>query len=391
MTKISRRGLLRAGAAVAAATAFPMINKGRYRVFAASDQDYSQRAIDLVQRSLVIDMLAILHPLDNLFPNPPTENVLAITPEHMEKIRGSGIDVWHPAVGIAGPHVYSDCLRFVAGLNAVVAEYPDDLQRVDGISDFEQIRGNGKIGVIIGIQNSDHFRTPDDVNHFHNLGQRVSQLTYNAQNLIGSGSTERVDGGVSDFGAAIIDRMNRVGMAVDTSHCGDRTTLDAMDISSKPVLITHSNARVLADGHPRTKPDEAIVACAKTGGVVGITGVRQFVSHKEPTNIESLLDHYDHVAKIAGVEHVGIGSDMDPDGYDDMSPELGAMLRSGYKATYRFRDKIDTDGFDHPQRVFDLTDGLIRRSYSDANIEAILGGNFRRALGEIWTIGGQSS
>ena len=115
-----------------------------------------------------------------------------------------------------------------------------------------------------------------------------------------------------------------------------------------------------------------------------LTGVRNFVRDKEPTNITHVIDHIDYVAKQVGVEHVGVGSDMDMDGYDDIPEPAYSALKSGYKDTYKFRDKIDTDGFDHPKRIFDLTDGLIGRGYSDDDIRLILGGNFKRVLGNIW-------
>ena len=219
---------------------------------------------------------------------------------------------------------------------------------------------------------------------FYGLGQRVSQLTYNSRNRIGNGSTERVDGGISDFGVGIVERMNEVGMAVDVSHCGDQTTLDAFEISTKPVLITHSNVRSLVAGHPRCKTDEAIKKMAATGGVMGITGVRMFVRSEEPTTIEHMLDHFDHVARLIGVEHLGVGSDIDLHGYDAMPEEQNRQLRAGYKGSYGFRDKIDIEGVDHPKRMFDLTEGLMRRGYSDEDIQGILGANFRRVLGEIW-------
>ena len=117
---------------------------------------------------------------------------------------------------------------------------------------------------------------------------------------------------------------------------------------------------------------------------MGITGVRMFVSDKEPTTIETALDHFDHVAKLIGPEHLGVGSDIDLYGYDAMPPALNAQLRAGYKGSYGFREKIDIEGLNHPKRMFDLTEGLIRRKYSDANIEGILGGNFRRVLTQIW-------
>ena len=180
--------------------------------------------------------------------------------------------------------------------------------------------------------------------------------------------------------------MNKLGMAVDVSHCGDKTTLDAFEVSKKPVLITHSNCRTLNPNHPRCKTDEAIKAMGAKGGVMGITEVRMFVSPREPTGVDAMLDHYDYVAKLVGVEHVGVGSDIDLLGYDAMPPDEYKQLKAGYKSTYGFRDKIDLDGYTFAKRPFDLAEALIRRNYSDANIEAILGGNFRRVLKEIWTV-----
>src|SRR6185436_6304586 len=107
--------------------------------------------------------------------------------------------------------------------------------------------------------------------------------------------------GISDFGATIIERMNAVGMAVDVSHCGDKTSSDAFDLSKKPVLITHSNARALNPGHPRCKPDDVIKKVGAAGSVMGISGVRNFVTAKEPTTIEHLLDHFDYIGKLIGI------------------------------------------------------------------------------------------
>jgi membrane dipeptidase len=258
--------------------------------------------------------------------------------------------------------------------------------RIDSVADLERVKSSGKIGVIIGVQNSEHFRRLDDIDYYFALGQRVSQLTYNARNMIGNGSTERRDDGLSDFGVSVVERMNKLGMAVDVSHSGDRTTIDACDVSTKPVLFTHSNSRVLSGGHPRTKTDEAITKMAATGGVMGITAVRMFVKKEEPTTVEDVLNHFDHVRDLVGPEHLGVGSDIDLYGYDKMPPEENERLRAAYKGSYAFRDKIDIEGLDHPKRMFDLTEGLIRRKYSDDDIRGVLGGNFQRVLSAIWTV-----
>jgi membrane dipeptidase len=235
----------------------------------------------------------------------------------------------------------------------------------------------------MGLQNADQFQKAEDVAFFYGIGLRCAQLTYNSQNRIGSGSTERVDGGVSDFGVTIIEAMNKAGMLIDVSHSGDRTTLDAIAASPRPIAITHSNCRALV-GHPRAKPDEPIRALAAKGGVMGITGVRNFVTRRDPTTVAHIVDHIDHVVKLVGIDHVGIGTDSDLNGYDDVSPEMNKRLRGAYKDSYAFREKIDVDGFDHPMKMYDLTEELIRRRYSNANISAVLGGNFMRLLTSTW-------
>jgi membrane dipeptidase len=384
---VSRRSLLRtATAAVTATLVAPYLNLGRYRLFAWSAQEYTQRCVDLVRGSLVIDMLG-LTTINGETQERWGAGYAGLTAADVEDFRSSEIDVFHIASGVGGrttEQAYQNVLSFVGAYNSIVANRPDVFVRIDSAEDLATVRGSGRTGILIGIQNSSHFRSVEDVKHFHDLGQRVSQLTYNSRNMIGNGSTERVDGGISDFGVAIVEEMNRVGMAVDVSHSGDRTTLDACEVSSAPVLYTHSNARALNPGHPRCKTDEAILRMAETGGVMGITGVRNFVAAAEPTTVEHYLDHFDHVRDLVGVEHLGVGSDIDLHGYDDMPAEQYEQLKANYKGSYAFRDKIDIDEIAHPKRMFDVTDGLIRRGYTDDHIRAILGANFQRVLGEIW-------
>jgi membrane dipeptidase len=364
--------------AFAASITFPMINVGRYTVFAATPHKYSARAMKLIERSLVIDMLA---PLKLDFS--PAAYSTPLTEQQATMFRESGITGFHNALGIGGPQAYELALGFMAAWQGFAGRNSDLFSLVGRAEDLDHAKAQRKIAVIMGIQNAAHFRQPADVKTFYELGQRCAQLTYNTQNLIGSGSTERGDGGVSDFGAAIIKAMNDVGMLVDVSHCGDKTTLDAIDISSVPIAITHANCRAL-NNHPRLKTDEAIRKLAAKGGVMGITGVRNFVRDREPTTVEHMVDHIDHVVKLVGIEHVGVGSDADLNGYDDMPPDQLKKLRSSYKESYSFREKLDTDGYDHPKKIFDLTDALIARGYSDDNIAAVLGGNFRRLLGGTW-------
>ena len=371
--------------AAAGLIAAPMINTGRYKLFAYSSTEYSAKAIDIMGRTPVIDMLSVLTldfpKQDKWMADPDT-----FTAADFQPFKDSGINIIHPAIGLGGTNAFETALRWFASWNAFIANNDSYFMRVDSSNDIDRVKKSGKLGVVLGLQNAQHFRSPADVDFFRSIGQRVSQLTYNSRNLIGNGATERRDEGISDFGVAIIERMNKVGMAIDVSHCGDRTTLDAFEISKKPVLITHSNARALVPGHPRVKTDEAIKKVGETGSVIGITGVRMFVKNDEPTTIEDFLNHFDHVRKLIGPEHLGVGSDIDLYGYDKMPPEINKQLRAGYKGSYGFREKIDIEGIDHPKRMFDLTEGLIRRKYSDADIVGILGGNFARVLKQIWAV-----
>ena len=369
---------------LAAAIAVPMINRGRFTLVPWNSTEYTARCLGLVERALVIDMLS---PLTLNFPlmGKWNANPELFSAADFERFRSSGINIFHTAVGTGGPDAYDSTYQFIANWNGFLAGNDRSFMRIDSVADFGAVKGSGKIGIMLGVQNSEHFRRPGDVNTFYAMGQRVSQLTYNSRNMIGNGSTERRDEGLSDFGVSIVDRMNTVGMAVDVSHCGDQTSLDAFEASKKPVLVTHSNARALNPGHPRCKPDSVIKAVGKAGSVMGITGVRNFVKGAEPTTIEDLLNHFDYVAKMIGVDHVGVGSDIDLDGYDDMPPEDYKRLKASYKSNYAFRDKIDIDEVAHPKRMYDLTDGLIRRKYTDDQILGILGGNFRRVLSEIWS------
>ena len=370
----SRRGLLK-GFGAAALVSAPGMAWAEQALLA----DVSGPAKALMDRAVVIDMLG---PLSLDFTSDAFRD--ALTPEEVEEFRTSGVTAFHNSYGVGGTDAHQSVLQYMAAWNGFVARNAGLFTLVDRAEDIQAAKESGKIAIIMGVQNSSHFRTPDDVELFYDLGQRVSQLTYNSQNRLGSGSTDRVDGGVSDFGASIIAKMNEIGMLVDVSHCGDQTTLDAIEISERPIAITHSNCRALND-HPRLKTDEAIRKLAAKGGVMGITGVRNFVRGEEPTTVEHIVDHIDHVAQLTGIEHVGVGTDTDLNGYDDMSPEMNKMLRASYKGSYAFRDKLDTDGFDDPAKFYHLTEALLRRGYGDDDVLLIMGGNFQRLLTEIWS------
>ncbi len=346
-----------------------MINRGRFSLFAQSETEYSVRAIDLVRRSTVIDMLGLLT-LDYNKLSAWEADPGRFRQADFLRLRDSGITVFHPAVGYTAGDIYTESLRDIIGWNVFIKAHGEQFQRVESVAHFKQAKALGKVGILIGEQNSAHFRTVEDVEFFYSLGQRVSQLTYGG-NRIGGGSSDHRDDGLSAYGVSIVERMNEVGMAVDLSHCGDRTTMNAIEASRKPVLVTHSNCRALVPGSARCKTDEAITHIAAKGGVMGITMVRAFVRSAGRVTIEHVLDHIDHLTKLVGVEHVGIGSDVDLDGRDIL---------------VRPARRFDLDGMDYAKKIYDLTEGLVSRNYSSRNIELILGANFERALTETWTV-----
>jgi membrane dipeptidase len=389
---MDRRSALRTLALSAAAA--PAVLRGRYALFAQSAREYSDRAIRLVAESPVVDMLCQFRFADLRVegPRPPgswLSDPTAFTEEDFAVYRDSGVDVI--ALG-RGENSREGALRFMAEWNGFIASHTDWLTRVDDPRDLAEAGRSGKVGIMITCQNSEHFEDVDDVDLFHGLGQRVSQLTYNFQNRLGAGFLEHDDGGLSVFGHRVLERMQEVGMVVDLSHCADRTTLDALDAATRPVIFTHASCRALLPGFMRCKTDQAIRGLARGGGVMGIPFIRFMVAAGPPVTVEHVVDHFEHVARLVGVEHAGIGSDLDIEGYGSPRVPPGEALGptsqanfERYQAFYTDDGYVHIDGLNHPKRVFDLTDAFIRRGWGDDDIRLMLGGNFVRVLSDLWS------
>ncbi len=367
---MDRRNFLRLGAVgTAALLGAPMLNFGRFRLRAANPAQVSSRAADLVFDSRVIDMLGLLT-LDwpRLFRWQSGSELFA--EQDFRRLEISGVDIFHPGVDTMSSDPRSGALAWLSGWDTLLSSQACFLGRADSVASIAALQRAGKLGVIIGFQNSSHFQTAADIDTFYRLGQRISQLTYNDQNALGSGCYETRDRGLTSFGSRVVSEMNTVGMAIDISHCGERTALDAIAASRQPVLVTHGNCKALVPGQPRCRSDAVLRALAVTGGVIGITVVRAFVSHDRQPSIEHVLDHFDHVAKLVGVEHVGLGSDVD--------------VEAKQPTTGRLSPFYDIAGLDPVARVFQIADGLLRRGWSESAVRLVLGGNFERALGTIW-------
>ena len=376
----TRRATLKSAAALLAA---PFINRNRYVLFGQAQREYSERAVRLVRESIVIDMLnQFLYRRDM---QPKLRQWLskpgAFTRANFDLFLNSGVTA--ASFGNAAD-TYEDGIDLFARWNSFLAAYPDWLVRVSTAADFERAKASKRYGILFGLQNSTHFRKPEDVDTFYALGQRSSQLTYNFRTLSGNGAFERRDDGVSEFGVRLIERMNRVGMAVDCGHAGDRTMMDAFELSKKPVIISHGNCRALYPEYPRCVTDDAIKAMAKTGGVMGINFISSMVKAHEPTTVDDVIDHFDHIRDLVGIEHLGIGSDMGIESNDFMPPDQLARMLASMDAKYHAHHREAVEHLDHPKRVYDLTDRLIKRKYTDEQIRLILGENWRRVLTGIW-------
>jgi membrane dipeptidase len=403
---MQRRDLLRILASTAAGTAAagtlapqfasaaaPAINRGRYRLFADAPDEYSARTIRLMQDSPVVDMLCQFAFADLNEAGTPKadrwlQNPSTFTAEDFAAFKSSGVKTL--ALG-RGANSYEGMLQFMAQWNGFIASHPDWFIRVDDPADLASNRRDGRLGIMITTQNSDHFRTAADVTTFHRLGQRLSQLTYNVQNRIGAGFLEHNDGGLSIFGHDIVTAMQNVGMTVDLSHCADKTTLDALAAAKKPMVFTHAAARGLMPDYARCKSDDAIRALARNGGVMGIAFIRFMIRPEVPVTVEHVVDHIEYTIQLVGAEHVGIGSDLDMAGLGMPIPKVGSTPSIAdqvnfdrYKPYYAADGGVHVDGMNHPKRIFDVVETMVKRRHSDDTIRLVIGGNFVRAVTASW-------
>lgn len=253
------------------------------------------------------------------------------------------------------------------------------------VDDIRTAKRDGRAGIIFGPQNASIVDgCLDSIAILHQLGVRIMQLTYNHRNLIGDGCYEPNDAGLSTFGRACVREMNERGMAVDLSHCGDRTTQEAIETSTQPVIFSHANARAVLD-HPRNKTDNHIRALADRGGVICLLPYTPFLAPQEdgrgiPTH-KDFLRHVDHVRELVGVDHVGIATDINDNNetrriwHRKTHPELVGMPEH-----HRY-----PLGFDGDLRNFRyLTAALVAGGYSEDEVVKMLGGNLMRVLGQVW-------
>ena len=326
-----------------------------------------ERARDVYSKSIVID----------------ASTIVSYEGDTLAKVKKAGITASNHTVSevtsnfAEGSREISQCLEWIH-------RNSKDALLVESARDIELAKEKGVFGVILGPQNS--IIVENDLQLLpavHKLGVRIMQLTYQTRNYVGDGCGEKTDSGLSLFGVRLIEQMNDYGVVVDLSHCGRNTTNEAIEVSKKPVIFSHTHPYSVTK-HVRNKTDEQIHALAEKGGVMGITEYAPLCERKpgvRPTIID-YLDHVEYVADLAGVDHVGIGLDID----ETSSPERFAEFKRRFPelcANYAFETRR-VDGLSELTDCPQIARGLVARGYSDQEIMKILGGNFMRVFKEVW-------
>jgi membrane dipeptidase len=276
------------------------------------------------------------------------------------------------------------------GMRLADLAHRDDVIVARTVQDILTAKHDGKLAFVMGTESAGAIENElDRLDVLYGFGLRQMGLVYADSNTLGSGQKESRDAGLTTFGRRAVDRMNKLGILIDVSHASDQTSRDAIDASAKPIAITHAGARAVWPT-PRMKPDDVLKALAERGGVLGIEAApHTTVSREHQTHtIESVMDHFTYAVELMGIEHVAFG----PDGiYGDhvgfhhaVSGGLGVaqMLNAG---DMEYPQVPHVDGLENPTENFwNIAGWLVKHGYSDSEIQAVLGGNILRLLGEVW-------
>ena len=267
----------------------------------------------------------------------------------------------------------------------------DDTILVRHASDIERAKAEGKLGLILHCQGTALIEDEIDlVDSYYEAGLRIMQLCYNRKNLVGDGAGERTDAGLSHFGVRLIERLNALGIIVDCAHTGHRTSMEAIETSSSPVIISHANAYAVQD-NGRNITDELIKAVAARGGVVGTVGFPPFLTWERQPSLDRFIDDIAYKAALVGIDHTGIGIDYYQGQHlveDDETARAryDSFIREGHwrpeeypPPPYRFPKGIET-----PRTLGALTERLVERQFSETDIRKVLGLNWMRVYRDVW-------
>jgi membrane dipeptidase len=298
--------------------------------------------------------------------------------DKLGRFRAAGHSV--VSITLAGDnHNVGQAAAMVGAARREIKSRPDELILVMSTKDARRAKSAGKLGVALHFEGTRCFeRNLDMVDVFYALGVRHTLLAFNQSNSCGGGCAETDDGGLSRFGRSLVREMNRVGMLLDLSHTGRRTSLEALEVTTKPAVFTHSNSDVLQP-HFRNLTDAQVRAAAATGGLVGVSGSSAYLGDPK-ARTEAIFRHVDHFVELVGPGHVGLGLDVVFD-----ATALNAWIRTR-PDEWPGADAPDWEGFAYamPEQVVELTGVMLDHGYSAANVIAILGGNYERICSEVW-------
>ena len=332
--------------------------------------------------AMVIDFLASPGPF-----NTPV-NVEALTPEMVRNAQSSGITAVNLTVGGQTPE---GVFRSMARWERDLERHPTVLMKIRTVADLQTAKQQKKLGLIYGFQDGVGIGEDlDRVALYHAFGLRIVQLTYNVRNVFGDGCLQPENGGLTPLGRQLVERLNAQGITVDLAHCGMRTTMDAIEHSAKPVAISHSGCRAVAD-RPRSKPDDILKRMADKGGVLGIY-LMPFLTMSGQPKADDVVRHIEHAINVCGEDHVGIGSDL------SITPHVVDTEYMRVHRTFvegRIKAGIAAPGEDPavpmfvtdlntPRRMELIADRLLARRHSEARVEKVIGQNFVRLMRETW-------
>lgn len=295
----------------------------------------------------------------------------------LDRFRASGIGLVS-LTAMAMKCQIGPSMTYLNKVRSAIEAHPNYIL-VKSVGDILRAHTEGKMAVTLNFQDTRAFEDSlDNIAAFYELGVRHAGLTYNIRNLVGDGCFERHDGGLSHYGIKVVEEMNRVGMLVDGSHCSYRTSMEAMEISSAPVIFSHANAAAVYD-HPRNLKDDQIKACADNGGVIGVNGAG-FYLQDSLHPVDAFFEQIDYMVSMVGSEHVGIGLDYVADlgvFWDFMADEPHLWPGS--------LDNIRENAiFLKPEELILITDKMVSHGYPHEDIRNILGRNFFRVAEQVW-------
>jgi membrane dipeptidase len=310
--------------------------------------------------------------------------------ELIDEVLASGMTAVQVTAGtpsLHGEEAFEDAVKELADYEHYIDTHRDRLLKATRVADLDRARDEKRLALLYQFQNAAPIADKlDRLDLFYRLGVRCVQLTYNSRNLLGNGCMERTDEGLSDFGIEVVEKMNAMGMLVDVSHSGPRTTDDAVRFSKEPIAFNHSSCASVFD-HPRAKTDAQLRALADKGGVIGIFQLNPSLGPKERNTLDDYLNHVDHAVRVAGIDHVGIGSDREhrtiPDTDEERQRLENEMARIRLPGSPPVQWPFFLSELNHPRRMETLRSGLEGRRYRAADIDKILGGNFYRLYRDV--------